>query len=307
MPELPEIKAHAERLAADWTGAELSAFRVIHLTALKTYDPAPKAAHGRALTGTSNRGKYLQLRFDEPDESLTFVVHLMQGRLRPDEKRAKKPAAAWPDGSSVTVARCCSPSREPSTAPACGSWPVRPTAVSPSITSAPMPTPSPRPSSSPPCRRRTPVHGFLRDQRRIAGIGRLLANEILWAAKLSPFAMTAKLEPDQIDRLREAMAVVIDRHLAFERTLDDIGRSADRPSDVHHRVGLPCRACDDEVRSVEYRRSPSPTARPVRRAGESSPTTPRASSSSEGRELRGDCPERLRCRIRMPISPPIRS
>lgn len=100
----------------------------------------------------------------------------------------------------------------------------------------------------------TRVHGFLRDQRRIAGIGRLLSNEILWTAKLSPFAMTKKLSDDDIDRLHGAMISVIEHHIDFERTLDDIGKSADRPSAVHHRIGFPCQECDDEVRSVEYHR-----------------------------------------------------
>ena len=100
----------------------------------------------------------------------------------------------------------------------------------------------------------TRVHGFLRDQRRIAGIGRLLSNEILWTAKLSPFAMTRKLGDDEVDRLHDAIGSVIDHHITFERTLDDIGKSADRPSAVHHRIGFPCQDCDDEVRSVEYRR-----------------------------------------------------
>ena len=42
--------------------------------------------------------------------------------------------------------------------------------------------------------------------------------------------------------------------MAAERALDDMGRSVDRPNDVHHRVGQPCSACADTVRSVEYRR-----------------------------------------------------
>ena len=100
----------------------------------------------------------------------------------------------------------------------------------------------------------TRVHGFLRDQRRIAGVGRLLANEILHAAKLSPFAMTSKLGDDEVDRLHAATVAVIDRHLEFERRLDEIGRSADRPNEVHHRVGSACTSCEAVVRSVEYRR-----------------------------------------------------
>lgn len=98
------------------------------------------------------------------------------------------------------------------------------------------------------------VHGFLRDQRQIAGIGRLLANEILHSARVSPFANTAKLDADQVARLHAAMIDTIALGLEHDRGLDDMGNSADRPSVVHHRVGEECPVCGDEVRSVEYRK-----------------------------------------------------
>ena len=98
------------------------------------------------------------------------------------------------------------------------------------------------------------VHGYLRDQSRLAGIGRLLANEILHEARISPFANTAKLDADRIDRLHRAMTAVIARGLTHERTKSEMGKSADRPSNVHHRIGQPCPTCGDEVRSVTYRR-----------------------------------------------------
>ena len=98
------------------------------------------------------------------------------------------------------------------------------------------------------------VHGYLRDQSRLAGIGRLLANEILHEARISPFANTARLGADRIDRLHQAMTAVIARGLAHERDRSEMGKSADRPSNVHHRIGQPCVACADEVRSVSYRR-----------------------------------------------------
>ena len=98
------------------------------------------------------------------------------------------------------------------------------------------------------------VHGYLRDQSRLAGIGRLLANEILHEARISPFANTAKLDADRIDRLHQAVTAVIARGLAHERTKPEMGKSADRPSNVHHRIGHPCPTCGDEVRSVTYRR-----------------------------------------------------
>ncbi len=252
MPELPEIRAHAERLADNWMGAELAAFRPLHLTALKTYAPQPKEAYGRTLTGTGHRGKYLYLHF----EDLTFVLHLMQGgRLRPDPKKAKKPRggmARWEfaDGGALLLT-------EAGTEHKAGVWLVE------GEPAGQEPVDHLGPDAHTLTRdelvvalvaENTRVHGCLRDQRRIAGLGRLLSNEILHTAKLSPFAMTTKLGEEEIDRLLGAIRSVVEEHLAYERTLDDIGKSADRPNHVHHRVGFPCDECGDEVRSVEYRR-----------------------------------------------------
>src|ERR687891_661194 len=97
------------------------------------------------------------------------------------------------------------------------------------------------------------LHGWLRDQRIVAGIGRRLANEICHRAKLSPFAGTAKLTPDEIERLHVAIGECIDESLDYERTRDDMSSSAERPGRVHHRTGEACPVCGDTVRAVEYR------------------------------------------------------
>ncbi len=260
MPELPEIKAHGERLTQNWLGAELTAFRPLHLTALKTYAPQPKEAYGRALTGAGHRGKYLLLYFSDPagdsDADLTFVVHLMQGgRLRPDPKKAKKPRggmARWEftDGGSLLLT-------EAGTEHKAGVWLVG----GDPLVQAPVDHLGPDAHTLTGEQLRTALaaantrlHGCLRDQRRIAGLGRLLSNEILHDAKLSPFVMTSKLDEAEFDRLLGSIHDMVEHHLEFERSLDDIGRSADRPSKVHHRIGFGCPVCDDEVRSVEYRR-----------------------------------------------------
>ncbi len=64
------------------------------------------------------------------------------------------------------------------------------------------------------------LHGFLRDQHLIAGMGRLLANEVCHRARLSPFASTAKLDSDDVNQLCEAIRVCVNEGLAFERGLD---------------------------------------------------------------------------------------
>jgi formamidopyrimidine-DNA glycosylase len=100
------------------------------------------------------------------------------------------------------------------------------------------------------------LHGFLRRQSLLSGLGRRLANEICYQARLSPMTQTSKLGPDEATRLVEAIRVVVDEGLAYDRTRDDMSNSADRPSIVHGRAGERCPDCDcdDQIRSVEYRK-----------------------------------------------------
>ena len=255
VPELPEIIAHAERLGRAFAGAELTGFAPLHPTALKTFDPRPEAAVGQKLTGAGHRGKYLRLHFGD----LAFVVHLMQGgRLRPHDPPAKKAAkprggmARWSfaDGRELLLT-------EAGTERRAGVWLVRgdPEGQEPLSRLGPDADQIDRDELARGlAAARERVHGYLRDQSRLAGIGRLLANEILHEARISPFANTARLGANRIDRLHQAMTAVIARGLAHERDRSEMGKSADRPSNVHHRIGQPCVACGDEVRSVSYRR-----------------------------------------------------
>jgi len=253
VPELPEITAHAERLDEAFRGAVLARFEPLHLSALKTFDPNPKDAVGQGLTGVGHRGKYLLLAFGE---ELTFVVHLMQGgRLRPDPKQSRKPRggmARWvfDDGGALLLS-------EAGTERRAGVWLVRgdATEVAPLTDLGPDASlVTPEEFADALLAERTRLHGFLRRQGPIAGIGRLLANEILHTAKLSPFALTTSLTPDQVAHLHAVIVSVVDAATAHERTLSEIGKSAERPNRVHHRVGDDCEVCGDVVRSVEYKR-----------------------------------------------------
>lgn len=96
------------------------------------------------------------------------------------------------------------------------------------------------------------LHGWLRDQRQIAGIGRRLANEICWTAQISPFASVNKLGDDAIARLHEAVGSCIGTSIDDERTRDHMAKSAVRLAAVHHREGEACLRCGDIIRAVEY-------------------------------------------------------
>ncbi|MGI8938165.1 MAG: DNA-formamidopyrimidine glycosylase family protein [Iamia sp.] len=251
MPELPEVRAHAERLDRDVAGVVLSGFTPLSFTALKTADPSPEVTRDRPLAYVGQRGKLMLLDFGVA----TFVVHLMQGgRLRPDPKRAKKPRggiARWDLGEDQALLLT-----EAGTERKAGVWVVAgdPEAQPPldhlgpdadTVDAAALLTLAHE--------HRSRLHGFLRDQRAIAGIGRRLANEVCHRARLSPFAATARLASDDADRLVEAIGACVAEGLAFERGRDDMSSSKERPGAVHHRKGEKCPVCGDVVRAVEYR------------------------------------------------------
>lgn len=252
MPELPEVQAHAERLTEAFAGAELERFTPLAFTALKTFSPDPKVAYGESLQSVGRRGKVLLLRFP----SVTHVVHLMQGgRLKPDDKQAAKPRggqARWTfaDGRALLLTEAGSERKA-------GVWMVDgdPDAAEPLDHLGPDATDVDIEAMVELLAgENTRVHGFLRDQRRIAGLGRRLANEICHRAKLSPFAMTKKLDRDAAAELVTAIGECVAEGLEYERGRDDMSSSMERPGAVHHRTGEPCPVCGDLVHEVAYNR-----------------------------------------------------
>ncbi len=259
MPEMPEVQAHAERLDARFTGRALTTFVPLTFTALKTATPPPSDAYGLPLLGVGRRGKYLLLRF----EPVTFVVHLMQGgRLLVDTQQSKKPRGgqarfvfepAERDGSFDDSALLLT---EQGTERRAGVWCVPSAEVA---TSPPLDKLGPEAAEATAdqvadlfAANSMRVHGFLRDQRMIAGVGRRLANEVCHRAKISPFANTRKLGADGAATVVAALRDCIAEDLADERTRPDMSSSKERASGVHKRTGEPCPVCGDAVRAVEY-------------------------------------------------------
>ncbi len=263
MPELPEVQAHAERLTEAFAGTSLKRFQPLTFTALKTAVPAPAAAYGAPLIEVGRRGKYLLLRFGAPTlgtpgsagDAITCAVHLMQGgRLLVDTKQAPKPRGGqarfvFDDGRALLLTEagterragvwCMHRGDEASTPPLSKLGPealsLDETGLAAQFAAFPM-----------------RLHGFLRDQHAIAGIGRRLANEVCHRAKLSPFANTSKLPVPAVAAVVTAIREACAEGLAYERTRPDMSSSSDRPGGVHKRAGSPCPTCGDAIREVEY-------------------------------------------------------
>jgi formamidopyrimidine-DNA glycosylase len=260
MPEMPEIQAHAERLTDQFAGRVLARFTPFNFTALKTAVPPPSDAYGQPLIEVDRRGKYLLARF----EPVTFVIHLMQGgRLVADEKRSAKPRGGQArlsfepieldDGSIDETALLLTEQGKERRA---GVWCVPSGGV---MTSPPLDKLGPEAATISDdelvvlfAANSMRVHGFLRDQRMIAGIGRRLANEVCHRARVSPFANTRKLGADGATAVAAAIRSCIAEGLEYERTRTDMSSSKDRPAAMHARAGEACPDCGDLVRAVEY-------------------------------------------------------
>jgi len=255
MPEMPEIEAHAERIGDAFVGRRLEQLQPFNVAALKTAVPSPNAAYGHELASVGRRGKYLLLRF----EPLTMVIHLMQGgRLLPDAKLANKPRGGqarlvFDEGPALLLTErgterragiwCVDGDADADDAPPLDGLGPEAVGIAPIVLAELFAANSMR------------VHRFLRDQHLVAGIGRRMANEICWQARLSPFANTNKLGADGAAVIAAAINECAAEGLKAERARSDMGSSKDRSSHVHGRTGEPCPRTDehsDTIRAVEY-------------------------------------------------------
>ena len=95
---------------------------------------------------------------------------------------------------------------------------------------------------------------MLRDQHQIAGIGNAYSDEILHAARMSPFALSGRLTPDEVATLHSVVREVLGAAVAAAEgtpaaELKDAKR---RGLQVHGRAGQPCPVCGDVVREVSF-------------------------------------------------------
>src|SRR5215212_5232233 len=245
MPELPEMEIAARRLDAALRGLVVESVMTPGLNVLKTFDPPLHSLDGRELTGVRRRGKLLLLEAGD----LTLLMHLMSaGRLQLLDKRAglrdrtSRVLIRLPEGRELRL-------REFGTRQAAWIKLLTPEglAAEESLTRlGPDAWPDPPEDLRPLLASPRPLHSLLRDQQVIAGIGRTWVDEILHAARLSPFKRGDDLSEDEVRALREAIAGELGRAVeAYERTwtlpLPDKQAKIAR---VHGHQGEPCPRCE---------------------------------------------------------------
>ena len=203
-----------------------------HRDAEDVRSAAVRSSRGGALAGAERRAK--RLLFPTEDGELVLLVHLMTaGRLRyvlAGEKRPKTPAfrIAFEGGAELILTEAGKKKRA-------GVWLLAPDAVELELGHL-----GPEANEVDAAQlgeilagesRR--LHSLLRDQRVIAGIGRAWANEILHAAKLSPYALSRDLVPGQVHDLADAIHSELGRGLE----LRERGANDARTYRVHRKLG----------------------------------------------------------------------
>ncbi|HKR99610.1 MAG TPA: zinc finger domain-containing protein, partial [Candidatus Dormibacteraeota bacterium] len=96
------------------------------------------------------------------------------------------------------------------------------------------------------------VKSALADQSVIAGIGNAYSDEILHAARLSPFRTASRLEPAELEALHAAIGAVLGEAMAraLEMPATELRDSKRSSMRVHGRTGQPCPVCGATVREV---------------------------------------------------------
>jgi formamidopyrimidine-DNA glycosylase len=271
VPELPEVEALAGFLREHTVGRTVAAVEVGAISVLKTYDPPPTSLPGLQVTGVARHGKFLDLEVD----GLHLIFHLARAgwlrwydtvpktAVRPGKSPLALRVRLWDDDPEVAGldGEPATPGfdlTEAGTRKRLAVYVVRDPAQVPGIASL-----GPDPMSPDFDRAalaailtdaRQQVKGLLRDQSVLAGVGNAYSDEVLHAAKLSPFAIGGRLDDEQVDRLYAALRDVLAGAVAEAsgrpaKELKDAKRAGMR---VHGRTGQACPVCGDVVREVSF-------------------------------------------------------
>ncbi|MCW2785157.1 MAG: Fpg/Nei family glycosylase [Marmoricola sp.] len=260
MPELPEVEALVRDLTNRLDGRAIVRVDIANFSCLKTYDPPITALAGGMIDGVSRHGKFLD--FDVSGTHL--VLHLARaGWIRWKDEVPKLPAK--PNSKSPLAARIILDNgsgldiTEAGTRKSLALYVVRDPADVEGIARL-----GPDPLSDDFTldlltsildeAGRAQIKGVLRYQSTIAGIGNAYSDEILHAAKMSPFKPANSLTDHEKQLLLDTIRTVLGDAVARSDGLPASELKGEKKSHmaVHGRTGQACPVCGDIVREVSF-------------------------------------------------------
>jgi formamidopyrimidine-DNA glycosylase len=255
VPELPDVTVYVERLAALAGGKVLDGLRIASPFVLRTVAPSPRDVMGTTLLGVERMGKRIILAMEH---DRFIVIHLMiAGRLRWKPRGEKVPgkvglaAFDFPNGTLIFTE--ASPKKRASIHIVAGRDALREfDRGGLDVFTASAAEFAERLRSE-----RHTIKRSLTDPTLFDGIGNAYSDEILHAAKLSPFRMTSAMTDAEVARLHRACVDTL--NLWTQRMRDEVGEgfpdkvTAFRPEmAVHGKFGKPCPVCGTPVQRIVY-------------------------------------------------------
>ncbi len=255
MPELPDVVVYVEALEQRIVGQVLEDVRIVSPFLLRTADPPLNHCFGRKVRGLRCLGKRIAFGLDD---DYWLVIHLMiAGRLHWKDVAAKPPGkrglAAFDFSNGTLILTEAGTKRRASLHAVRGSDELE--ALDPGgleVFDSDLATFSERLT-----RRNHTLKRALTDAKLFSGIGNAYSDEILHRARLSPVALTQKLDADQIGRLyratRETLAEWLERlrSQAKERFPEKVTAFREGMA-VHGRFRQPCLQCDAPIQRIRY-------------------------------------------------------
>jgi formamidopyrimidine-DNA glycosylase len=260
MPELPEVEALALDLKGRLDGHAIARIHLAAFSALKTFDPPVQALEGTLVDDVTRHGKFLDIEAS----GLHLVFHLARAGWirwrdelppvppRPNSKSGLAVRVVLDDQSGLDVT-------EAGTKKSLAAYVVRSPQDVPGIASL-----GPDPLDDAFTREilaniledagRAQIKGVLRHQGTIAGIGNAYSDEILHAARMSPFKPANSLTSDELDQLFTAIKDELGDAVDRSRVLAASELKGEKKTNmaVHGRTGEKCPVCGDVVREVSF-------------------------------------------------------
>ena len=268
MPELPEVEALALDLGGRLDGHTIKTVFVAQFSALKTFDPPLRALEGGAVESVTRHGKFLDLTVVGGDVPLHLVMHLARGGwvrwkdevpTLPPKPSGRNPLAVrvvLDDQSGLDVTEAGTKKRlavyvvrDPQDVPGIAS--LGPDPLTDDFTLE-------RLREILAAEGRKQIKGVLRHQGTIAGIGNAYSDEILHAARMSPFKPAATLiegdDDGELVILYDAIRITLGDAVDRSRGLAASELKSEKKSNlaVHGRAGETCPVCGDVVRQVSF-------------------------------------------------------
>ena len=246
MPELPEVETIRAQLAPRLAGRSLVRVEILDPRLTRPIDlfEVAEELEGDRVVAVERRGKYLVLKLES---GLALLVHLrMTGGFGFEPATHERAVLELDDGTRLAyrdIRRF-------------GTWLVLEDAeLDPYLAAKNGPEPLGRRFTnewlaSSLARRRAPLKAVLLDQRVVAGLGNIYADEALWRARLNPLRRADSLDDEEVGRLRRAIRAALRMGIARRgSTLSTYatpsGESGAMQKEfrVYGRDGEPCSRC----------------------------------------------------------------